>query len=968
MKVFYKRWVVVFFVILVSLLSSNVSAVDPVWTELSASDNHLCGPSHDDTLILRAVNISNSGAEGLSGINATLITEPNDLLPLTDQTIPIGDLPASSQALAVPTWVLGCAEGSAPGNHTFFVVYQTRDGILFSARDQASIVMVHPSNRTSLRILLASPSGVVSTSDVQIRVQTDKDARCRYGIEGGGYDTLDFEFSLTGKTQHREMISAIEQGLRQYHVICKDRDGYEAKTQISFEVDTPPFANIRLNPSPPLKEGVVDVSLETSEELKDAPSLNYSFDGSTQMSITLVRSSSRTWDGYLLIPATGDERIGSFTFFATDLSGNAGTEIHEGGSFLVDTEPPEAPSALVATEEEGIIQLEWYHKGDDADHYNIYRSSLSSDLTQSYRSTPDTFFLDAAPPRGATYFYRVTAVDSAGNEGGFSDVVHVSGEGGLYLDADEKESFIPEDDRSPSGSDLADLISSVEALREELNSRRDNFKEKHGKEAGILGIDALIRDKKTELLKLQNELKSLRSQNLDDDAAKTARDAAIEKMMDIKKSIPVAIASLGEKDIPFNRPSRDDLFSIVERFRSKERIRPISDDKYVEIGMYQEQLDVRTTLQHINIQYLDGSTKKATLIQKKVTLREGEWSKGSLLLENIPKAVAQQSNNVTFEGDVEVIDDDPLFAVRTTGRGEQTVRYLVDGHINEEKAKGLLTIFLPEGAESVTSSSGNSLTGFSIFALPTTASIDKFYNVAIVTGIIILVTLLVFHFSPGERHNEKGIENQEDTGFSVESVMHAPFGRLKRSLRRSTKDIQWLKEDLSSSVHLYKKEKEEKLPMSARPPSVSNGFLYPNKGSKEYAYAGIKGLKDSALFTLMHEMDDHINGMDYNSAARLYHLLVDHEQVARRRDANTKNHFVRLQAKLDLLLKINQLQACEEKEDFVNLKHLLNEIADLYNSLLRGASSREMEFLKEIENHHERCARLLLQQSSGKRR
>lgn len=77
-----------------------------------------------------------------------------------------------------------------------------------------------------------------------------------------------------------------------------------------------------------------------------------------------------------------------------------------------------APSNLTATSGDSEISLSW-EAVDGAETYNVYRSTSSADDTdanpiESDVSSPS--YTDTTVENGTAYFYRVTAVDSKGNE------------------------------------------------------------------------------------------------------------------------------------------------------------------------------------------------------------------------------------------------------------------------------------------------------------------------------------------------------------------------------------------------------------------------------------------------------------------------------------------------------------------------------------------------------------------------
>ena len=95
-----------------------------------------------------------------------------------------------------------------------------------------------------------------------------------------------------------------------------------------------------------------------------------------------------------------------------------------------DTTPPAAPSSLTGTSGDGVITLEWNAPSDnDLDGYLVYRSgSAFSDASGAQRVSGDApieqpVYDDTEVENGTTYYYRVAAVDEAGNESDLSSSV-----------------------------------------------------------------------------------------------------------------------------------------------------------------------------------------------------------------------------------------------------------------------------------------------------------------------------------------------------------------------------------------------------------------------------------------------------------------------------------------------------------------------------------------------------------------
>jgi len=94
-----------------------------------------------------------------------------------------------------------------------------------------------------------------------------------------------------------------------------------------------------------------------------------------------------------------------------------------------DVFPPAAPEGLTAASANGVVSLFWTPNSEsDIAGYNIYRADWAAAPPAAWvklNSTlhPRTTYRDDRVASGRTYFYRVTAVDRAGNEGPPSAIV-----------------------------------------------------------------------------------------------------------------------------------------------------------------------------------------------------------------------------------------------------------------------------------------------------------------------------------------------------------------------------------------------------------------------------------------------------------------------------------------------------------------------------------------------------------------
>ena len=108
---------------------------------------------------------------------------------------------------------------------------------------------------------------------------------------------------------------------------------------------------------------------------------------------------------------------------AVDTSGNESSASNQASATPLDTTPPTAPTGLVATAGDGSVSLDWADNTEpDLSSYNVKRSTAAGGpYTQIAAGIGVSAYTDTGLTNGTTYYYVVTAVDTADNESGASN-------------------------------------------------------------------------------------------------------------------------------------------------------------------------------------------------------------------------------------------------------------------------------------------------------------------------------------------------------------------------------------------------------------------------------------------------------------------------------------------------------------------------------------------------------------------
>lgn len=173
------------------------------------------------------------------------------------------------------------------------------------------------------------------------------------------------------------------------------------------------------NPKPTISAVLADTESGIDEE-----TISMTVEGSDVTDLAEYNSAT----GLLSYTPTSDLSDGSVAVVVNvdDIAGNSADAAS--WSFTVDTVEPTAPTNLAATAMPKRIDLTWTVATDTnpINHYNIYRSiseGVEVVTANKIGESTTTSYSDSAGVHGVTYYYAVTAVDVATNEGDASSEV-----------------------------------------------------------------------------------------------------------------------------------------------------------------------------------------------------------------------------------------------------------------------------------------------------------------------------------------------------------------------------------------------------------------------------------------------------------------------------------------------------------------------------------------------------------------
>ncbi len=546
--------------------------------------------------------------------------------------------------------------------------------------------------------------GVLNFDSVLLKINTDHDMICR-GNEDKNKNYLEMDlFDETGSKTHKKHFVDLLDKTYKYYIKCTNDSNVSlepSELELIFRINSRVTGQILLSENSPLKAGDIEVTLVTSKIVSQSPVLSYSVDGTSYNPVVLIGSET-TWKGYLFLDKDLEEGVLSFKMKAVDLEGREGTEIITGTAFPYDTIKPNLITDIEAVSYQGKIEIEW-HLDEDVEEFKIYRSTLQNPgYIDYYKTVDDNDYTDTNVEDGETYYYKIAAVDEAGNEADLS--IEVSGislledvkeiEGGLSYELIWK---------------VDNFISEIDNLRDEINLISfSSFNEKEKELFESLKLMDKINSAKNELNSLESSVEKYKSQDLSKSELNQRIESSRVKLEIIEKSVPKNLVIIGED-------SRVESFDEEFIIKGLNTINNFLTEKEIEKSIKQtlklieeNNLRMESVFYEIEVIYLDGLKKKFFIVNRNLN-SELEKSSDSYFMEIIPSKIVEDGNIVVKNLDYDFISENII----TFGSDSKNIFYYVEGISDLEDLKGIEAGFVFVFEEEL--NSGNSITGFSIF-------------------------------------------------------------------------------------------------------------------------------------------------------------------------------------------------------------------------------------------------------------
>ena len=146
-------------------------------------------------------------------------------------------------------------------------------------------------------------------------------------------------------------------------------------------------------------------------------------------------------------------------------------------------------------------------------------------------------------------------------------------------------------------------------------------------------------------------------------------------------------------------------------------------------------------------------------------------------------------------------------------------------------------------------------------------------------------------------------------------------------------------------------------------PAISDSHHF-NHAAKEYTATGLTNLKDINLYVALSKGHNHADNMEFDLANKIYFLVTSYnkssENMSEKEKQRIQNQIANLYHKLALHAKLNEAHIHTKMGDNINLRYVLNHIAEFYNELAKDNLGEETKLMGYAREVHGRYARSLI--------
>ncbi len=820
--------------------------------------------------------------------------------------------------------------------------------------------------------------------------------------------------TATGTTNWQYQWGNFPDGSYTIIATAMDYAGNAQNTSVHVIVGNPPTARVISLENPPMvRNGRIEVILQTSEPIQTIPGvsplLSYAFPGEGSIQIPLD-GASQTWRGYMFISESDHDKIGTFAFSATDFSGTQGNTITQGSFFVVDAVKPRKIENFNAETDKNQATLTWFYEGEPLKEYNLYRAVRSNvGYANYYKTIPSDSTETGDDLGGKTYYYKIAAVDLAGNIGPLSDELSVSP--GAGSSSNQSQSQPPVQQPAPQSNPQPQPLP-IEVIRL-IDTAVESIKSQIGEidiakvilertsAAEDLGLMLQINNAKATLTEQIDQLNSLRSSGRSRSEIESEIQRVSIRARAIVKELPKEVILDGEEVI-IQETSIEDIEGISDYIVPLD-LETSERDKYiVQNQRLQNKLEIKVTVTYYKVNLFEGS-KDITLVKKEINSVDqsvNSYVKNSSIIEVVPKTVAQSANEISFlTQNYEVLEEDPIIRF---GAGTNEIKYYVNKKVDKselEKTKTLvISNELPSGGFT------NLITGFVVYGK---SAIDAVANIKIIFGLVILSLLVVFYFvylrdsstisvaretrenAFGKRGSDSFGQNRlERNSNRYNNFSHQHNNSRNQKVKGNSRAFQFLNRAGSSDGTRYMEQRQARGDAlgaqgemeRVRRTEEGNGRSYPQNRAfdrtfeklNEYAVpltisqrkqindltfgasarhgAQSSGREEDHFEDVIARANSYIDDGKFSLASKSYSLLLEMHKMF---DPLTRKEYyselLHVYNKLNLYSKIKELSETERMNPGLNLRNLLEHVSEMYTEIAKGESkdTRLLKFARE---------------------
>jgi hypothetical protein len=530
---------------------------------------------------------------------------------------------------------------------------------------------------------VTSPVSILTSPNGLLEAKTSEKADCSYA-PASNYSSMAL-FGITGGVLHQQLLSDLSEGSHTYYISCQDAAGNKMQGQaVRIDVHLLPTAKIALSDAI-VKAGIANITISTSKPLSAVPTLSYSA-GGTEVPVSLAGSGD-SWSGNILVLQDVGEKVAVFSFKGVDQYGYSGTAITFGQSFIIDTIAPPAPSELKAEASNSSISLKWYSGDSGVDHFNIYRAkSTPVSYLDYYKSVKETKYADESVDGKVTYYYRLAAVDKAGNIGLLSTEAYATSESQAAstpvpaVEPLQPQLMIEANDalRNVQSTELG-----IESAQQTLNALSGDAKEV----AAMMGLAESASKAASRVGELKAQLEAMKKQYADVAEFRKAISSIRDEATTLERSTVKDVKILQHYE-NINLVTKDQIMKALTKTTESFDVAEKQRGKYAELDEKALlDMQITTKLNAAKLVKVSGLPQEISVVMHSFTYTGDQPAQDSVVVVFVPKTVANSTSVINFiDNSPEILEDDPVlkWGFLSMGPDAQQISYSLDRAIGSD--------------------------------------------------------------------------------------------------------------------------------------------------------------------------------------------------------------------------------------------------------------------------------------------